>query len=150
LRLCCTLLVIILLSLDLQVLTKSVKEHTQVLIKCRNNRTLLCYVKAFDRHMNMVSRLAMDGFHFLHHRSSLLASRSATQTPGSRALLTPSTRCVCDEKRELTRCLKPQLCGKHTPIVTPDAQATFALFFLPPSLTPSLRDCPPNALSLCT
>jgi len=38
----------------MQVLTKSVKEHTQVLIKCRNNRTLLCYVKAFDRHMNMV------------------------------------------------------------------------------------------------
>ena len=38
----------------MQVLTKSVKEHTQVLIMCRNNRKLLCYVKAFDRHMNMV------------------------------------------------------------------------------------------------
>jgi small nuclear ribonucleoprotein D2 len=29
----------------MQVLTKSIKEHTQVLIMCRNNRKLLCYVK---------------------------------------------------------------------------------------------------------
>lgn len=38
----------------MQVLTKSVKENTQVLISCRNNKRLLARVKAFDRHCNMV------------------------------------------------------------------------------------------------
>mmetsp|Transcript_60331 Transcript_60331/g.83853 ORF Transcript_60331/g.83853 Transcript_60331/m.83853 type:complete len:124 (-) Transcript_60331:86-457(-) len=38
----------------MQVLTKSVKENTQVLIFCRNNKKLLARVKAFDRHCNMV------------------------------------------------------------------------------------------------
>jgi len=38
----------------MQVLTKSVKENTQVLITCRNNKKLLARVKAFDRHCNMV------------------------------------------------------------------------------------------------
>ncbi|KAL1919517.1 uncharacterized protein VTP21DRAFT_2210 [Calcarisporiella thermophila] len=38
----------------LSVLQQSVKNHTQVLINCRNNRKLLARVKAFDRHCNMV------------------------------------------------------------------------------------------------
>ncbi|VDP01017.1 unnamed protein product [Soboliphyme baturini] len=38
----------------LSVLTQSVKNNTQVLINCRNNRKLLARVKAFDRHCNMV------------------------------------------------------------------------------------------------
>ncbi|CAG2103597.1 unnamed protein product [Medioppia subpectinata] len=38
----------------LSVLTQSVKNNTQVLINCRNNRKLLGRVKAFDRHLNMI------------------------------------------------------------------------------------------------
>lgn len=38
----------------LSILTQSVKNNTQVLINCRNNRKLLARVKAFDRHCNMV------------------------------------------------------------------------------------------------
>ena len=38
----------------LSVLTDSVKNNTQVLINCRNNKKLLGRVKAFDRHCNMV------------------------------------------------------------------------------------------------
>eukprot|EP00471_Norrisiella_sphaerica_P001423 CAMPEP_0184479268 /NCGR_PEP_ID=MMETSP0113_2-20130426/1061_1 /TAXON_ID=91329 /ORGANISM="Norrisiella sphaerica, Strain BC52" /LENGTH=101 /DNA_ID=CAMNT_0026857311 /DNA_START=41 /DNA_END=346 /DNA_ORIENTATION=+ len=38
----------------LSVLDQSVKNGTQVLITCRNNKKLLGYVKAFDRHCNMV------------------------------------------------------------------------------------------------
>ncbi|KAI6661893.1 small nuclear ribonucleoprotein Sm D2-like [Oopsacas minuta] len=38
----------------LSVLTQSVKNNTQVLVMCRNNRKLLGRVKAFDRHCNMV------------------------------------------------------------------------------------------------
>lgn len=38
----------------LSVLTHSVRNNTQVLINCRNNRKLLGRVKAFDRHCNMV------------------------------------------------------------------------------------------------
>ena len=44
----------------LSLLTQSVKNHTQVLIMCRNNRKLLARVKALysllisDRHCNMV------------------------------------------------------------------------------------------------
>lgn len=38
----------------LSVLTEAVKNNTQVLINCRNNRKLLARVKAFDRHCNMV------------------------------------------------------------------------------------------------
>ena len=37
-----------------RVLTDSVKNNTQVLINCRNNKQLLGTVKAFDRHCNMV------------------------------------------------------------------------------------------------
>mmetsp|Transcript_745 Transcript_745/g.2432 ORF Transcript_745/g.2432 Transcript_745/m.2432 type:complete len:124 (-) Transcript_745:284-655(-) len=36
------------------ILTQSVKDGTQVLINCRNNKKLLGRVKAFDRHMNMI------------------------------------------------------------------------------------------------
>ena len=38
----------------LSLLTEAVKNNTQVLIACRNNRKLLARVKAFDRHCNMV------------------------------------------------------------------------------------------------
>ncbi|RWS31919.1 small nuclear ribonucleoprotein Sm D2-like protein [Leptotrombidium deliense] len=38
----------------LSILTQSVKNNSQVLINCRNNRKLLGRVKAFDRHCNMV------------------------------------------------------------------------------------------------
>uniref|UniRef100_A0AC35U2P0 Small nuclear ribonucleoprotein Sm D2 n=1 Tax=Rhabditophanes sp. KR3021 TaxID=114890 RepID=A0AC35U2P0_9BILA len=38
----------------LSILTSSVKNNTQVLINCRNNKKLLGRVKAFDRHFNMV------------------------------------------------------------------------------------------------
>ena len=38
----------------LSLLTDAVKNNTQVLIGCRNNRKLLARVKAFDRHCNMV------------------------------------------------------------------------------------------------
>merc|ERR1712083_1178022 len=38
----------------LSVLTQSVKNNTQVLINCRNNKKLLGRVKAFNRHCNMV------------------------------------------------------------------------------------------------
>ena len=38
----------------LSILKDSVKNNTQVLIKCRNNKELLGRVKAFDRHCNMV------------------------------------------------------------------------------------------------
>ena len=38
----------------LKVLTDSVKNNTQVLINCRNNKKLLGRVKAFDRHCNLV------------------------------------------------------------------------------------------------
>eukprot|EP00887_Chlorella_sp_A99_P001197 scaffold14.g1197.t1 len=38
----------------LSVLTMSVKNNSQVLINCRNNRKLLGRVKAFDRHCNMI------------------------------------------------------------------------------------------------
>lgn len=38
----------------LSLLTDSVRNHTQVLISCRNNRKLLARVKAFDRHCNLV------------------------------------------------------------------------------------------------
>ena len=38
----------------LSVLTQSVRSGSQILINCRNNKKLLCRVKAFDRHFNMV------------------------------------------------------------------------------------------------
>ncbi|XP_062022309.1 uncharacterized protein LOC133738736 isoform X2 [Rosa rugosa] len=38
----------------LSILMMSVKNHTQVLINCRNNRKLFGTMRAFDRHCNMV------------------------------------------------------------------------------------------------
>ncbi|XP_022194653.1 probable small nuclear ribonucleoprotein Sm D2 [Nilaparvata lugens] len=38
----------------LSILINAVKNNTQVLINCRNNKKLLARVKAFDRHCNMV------------------------------------------------------------------------------------------------
>lgn len=39
----------------LSVLTQSVKNNTQVLINCRNNKKLLGRVKAFDRYSNWLA-----------------------------------------------------------------------------------------------
>lgn len=39
------------------VLTQSVKENTQVLINCRNNKKLLARVKAFDRYVSFLLKL---------------------------------------------------------------------------------------------
>jgi small nuclear ribonucleoprotein D2 len=38
----------------LSLLTNCVRENSQVLISCRNNRKLLGRVRAFDRHFNLV------------------------------------------------------------------------------------------------
>ena len=38
----------------LSIFTESIKNNTQVLINCRNNRKLLGRVSYFDRHLNMV------------------------------------------------------------------------------------------------
>jgi len=38
----------------MSVLNESVRNNTQVLINCHNNRKLLARIKAFDRHCNMV------------------------------------------------------------------------------------------------
>ena len=38
----------------LRVLTDSVKNNTQVLINCRNNKKLLGRVKAFDRYVRLI------------------------------------------------------------------------------------------------
>ncbi|CDP10841.1 unnamed protein product [Coffea canephora] len=42
----------------LSVLMLSVKNNTQVLINCQNNRKLLGRVHAFDRHCNMVLEMS--------------------------------------------------------------------------------------------
>ncbi|OAO16696.1 small nuclear ribonucleoprotein D2 [Blastocystis sp. ATCC 50177/Nand II] len=38
----------------LSILYQAVKNNTKVLINVRNNHKLLCHVKAFDRHCNML------------------------------------------------------------------------------------------------
>ena len=38
----------------LRILADAVKNNTQVLISCRHDKKLLCKVRAFDRHFNMV------------------------------------------------------------------------------------------------
>ncbi|XP_060856195.1 probable small nuclear ribonucleoprotein Sm D2 [Metopolophium dirhodum] len=38
----------------MSVLNESVRNNTQVLINCRNNRKLLARIKTFDQHCNMV------------------------------------------------------------------------------------------------
>ncbi|KAK9931006.1 hypothetical protein M0R45_018304 [Rubus argutus] len=38
----------------LSILMMNVKNHTQILINCRNNKKLFRTVRAFDRHCNMV------------------------------------------------------------------------------------------------
>merc|ERR1712004_423744 len=54
----------------LSVLTESVRNNTQVLINCRNNRKLMGRVKAFDRHCNMVLENVKDvpPRRFCHYR----------------------------------------------------------------------------------
>ncbi|KAF1740972.1 hypothetical protein MXB_5245 [Myxobolus squamalis] len=58
----------------LSILTNAVKNSTQVLINCRNNKKLLARVKAFDRHCNMVlenvKELWTDVFLFLLYKDS--------------------------------------------------------------------------------
>lgn len=48
----------------LSVLIRAVKEQIQVLINVRNNKKLLGYVKAFDRHCNMVRLVVLRFVHF--------------------------------------------------------------------------------------
>lgn len=38
----------------MSILDEAVKSGIQILISCRNNRRLLAYVRAYDRHCNMV------------------------------------------------------------------------------------------------
>lgn len=38
----------------LSILQEALNNHTQILINCRNNKKLLCRIKAFDKHLNMV------------------------------------------------------------------------------------------------
>ena len=49
-----------------QLLTEAVEKHSQVLINCRNNKKLICRVKAFDRHFNMVLE-SVKGLHLSHY-----------------------------------------------------------------------------------
>uniref|UniRef100_A0A3P8URS2 Small nuclear ribonucleoprotein Sm D2 n=1 Tax=Cynoglossus semilaevis TaxID=244447 RepID=A0A3P8URS2_CYNSE len=59
----------------LSVLTQSVKNNTQVLINCRNNKKLLGRVKAFDRHCNMVLEEQKSTRVFKVWRETLIAFR---------------------------------------------------------------------------
>ncbi|KAL5039900.1 mRNA splicing protein, variant 2 [Batrachochytrium dendrobatidis] len=47
----------------LSILTQAVKNSSQVLVVCRNNRKLLARVKAFDRHCNMVLENVKEKLH---------------------------------------------------------------------------------------
>ena len=38
----------------LSLLKEAVKNNSQILVYCRNNRKILARIRAFDRHMNMV------------------------------------------------------------------------------------------------
>ncbi|KAF5287930.1 hypothetical protein FQA39_LY15600 [Lamprigera yunnana] len=38
----------------MSILQDALNNHKQVLISCRNDKKLLCYVKAYDRHMNLI------------------------------------------------------------------------------------------------
>jgi len=49
----------------LSVLTQSVKNNTQVLINCRNNKKLLGRVKAFDRWLDLAFCLRACVFHLV-------------------------------------------------------------------------------------
>jgi small nuclear ribonucleoprotein (snRNP)-like protein len=71
----------------LSVLTLSVKNNTQVLINCRNNRKLLARVKAFDRHCNMV----LENVKEVHAR--------ANESRGLRMLNRLLTRCGLRRRR---------------------------------------------------
>ncbi|KAG5320062.1 SMD2 protein, partial [Acromyrmex heyeri] len=67
----------------LSVLTQSVKNNTQVLINCRNNKKLLGRVKAFDRHCNMAKPVNKDRFipkMFLRGDSVILVLRNPLAT----------------------------------------------------------------------
>ncbi|CAF1050176.1 unnamed protein product [Rotaria magnacalcarata] len=64
----------------LSLLTDAVKNNTQVLIACRNNRKLLARVKAFDRHCNMVLENATELWQETPKSSK--AKAAATAAPG--------------------------------------------------------------------
>lgn len=55
----------------LSVLTQSVKNNTQVLINCRNNKKLLCRIKAFDRFVRNFSRI-IDEIEIFRHFNMVL------------------------------------------------------------------------------
>ncbi|GES81887.1 small nuclear ribonucleoprotein Sm D2 [Rhizophagus clarus] len=75
----------------LSVLQQSVKNNTQILINCRNNRKLLARVKAFDRHCNMVLENVKEMW---------------TETPkAGKDVFTWRFCHTCAEKYDLTNCL---------------------------------------------
>lgn len=79
----------------LSVLTQSVKNNTQVLINCRNNKKLLGRVKAFDRHCNMMQQNVKEMRTEVpkSKKKSSLSTRTAT-----------SPRCSCIGTQSLWRC----------------------------------------------
>lgn len=56
----------------LSVLTQSVKNNTQVLINCRNNKKLLGRVKAFDRYLYLNDALARFETNLLFYSTLML------------------------------------------------------------------------------
>lgn len=56
----------------LSVLTQSVKNNTQVLINCRNNKKLLGRVKAFDRYLYLNDALARFQTNLLFYSTLML------------------------------------------------------------------------------
>merc|ERR1712012_346355 len=89
----------------LSVLTQSVKNNTQVLINCRNNKKLLGRVKAFDRHCNMV----LEGVKGCGPSFPRLAKERRRPSPSTRTDSSP--RCSCAETVSFScrRILWPQL-----------------------------------------
>ncbi|KAI4586915.1 hypothetical protein MJG53_004702 [Ovis ammon polii x Ovis aries] len=72
----------------LSVLTQSVKNNTQELINCRNNKKLLGRVKAFDRHCNMVLENVKEMW-----TESPRAARARSPSQSTRTATSP--RCSC-------------------------------------------------------
>jgi len=66
----------------LSLLTDAVKNNTQVLIACRNNRKLLARVKAFDRHCNMVLEDVKEIWQETPKSSKAKAAAGTTTTDG--------------------------------------------------------------------
>merc|ERR1711890_148955 len=75
----------------LRVLTDSVKNNTQVLINCRNNKKLLGRVKAFDRHCNMV----LEGVKEMWTELPKTGKGKKKRSRSTRTVSSP--RCFCGE-----------------------------------------------------